>query len=141
MAVPGQRLSLFAKVWHEARADPELLNLIRDGHRIIFEDGPPPCSLPSPDFETRLPEHRMSVIREEIGKLLQKGAIFKVSEEEATHTPGHYSKIFAVPKPGGKWRVVINLKPLNEFIEKETFHMETARDVWTLLKPLDFGQW
>ena len=81
----------------------------------------------------------MSVIREETGKLLHKGAIRKVSWEEASNVPGHYSNIFAVPKPGGNWRLVINLKPLNEFILKKTFNMETARDVRTLLKRNDFG--
>ena len=54
-------------------------------------------------------------------------------------TLGHYSQIFAVPKPGGKWRVVINMKPLNEHVLKETFRMETSRDVRSLLKPGDFG--
>ena len=52
---------------------------------------------------------------------------------------GHYSQIFAVPKPGGKWRMVINMKTLNEHVLKETFRMETSRDVWTLLKPGNFG--
>ena len=73
----------------------------------------------------------MVVIRQEIANLLSKGAIRKVSQEEASQSLGHYSKIFTVPKPGGKWRVVINLKPLNEFVAKETFRMETAADVKT----------
>ena len=139
MAVPGQRLSLFANVWKEAGADPTLQKLIREGHKIEFDDGPPPCSAPLPEFETHLPEAKMAVIREEIAKLLGKGAIRKVSLEEARVSLGHYSKIFAVPKPGGKWRVVINLKPLNEFVTKESFHMETAKDVRNLLKPGDYG--
>ena len=52
---------------------------------------------------------------------------------------GHYLQIFAVPKPGGKWRVVINMKPLNEHVAKETFRMETVKDVRSLLKPGDYG--
>ena len=135
----GQRLSYFAQVWKEAGADPALQNLIKDGHKIIFEDGPLPCTLPAKKFETKLPEQRMEVIRSEISNLLGKGAIRVVPREEAYANPGHYSKIFAVPKPVGKWRVVINLKPLNEFVAKETFRMETARDVRSLLKPGDFG--
>ena len=139
MAIPGQRLSYFSKVWRDAGADPELQLLIKEGHRIPFQHGPPPCTLPTPDLETKLSQEKMHVIRQEISNLLAKGAIRTVSPEEAIETPGHYSKIFAVPKPGGKWRVVINLKPLNEFVKKETFRMETARDVRSLLKPGDFG--
>ena len=139
MAIPGQRLSLFANIWRDAGADPALQKLIKEGHKIPFEEGPPPCTLPSPDLETKLSEEKMQVIRQEISSLLSKGAIRMVTPEEAAKCPGHYSKIFAVPKPGEKWRVVINLKPLNEFVAKETFRMETARDVRTLLKPGDFG--
>ena len=139
MAIPGQRLSFFAKTWKEAGADPALLSLVRDGHKIIFEDGPPPCTLPLSQYETKLPEPRMSVIRSEIKTLLEKGAIRKVSQQEAVATPGHYAQIFAVPKPGGKWRVVINLKPLNEHVLKETFRMETTKDVRSLLKPGEYG--
>ena len=71
----------------------------------------------------------MEVVREEIKSLLAKKAIRCVPYEEAVANPGHYAKIFAVPKPGGKWRVVINLKPLNEHVQKETFCMETAKDI------------
>ena len=75
MSIPGQRLSLFSEVWKEAGADPALQSLIRDGHKILFEDGPPPCSLPLPHFETSLPEPKMGVIWAEVAKLLGKGAI------------------------------------------------------------------
>ena len=78
MPVPGQRLSFFADAWRKAGADPDLLNLVRDGHRIIFDDGPPPCTLPSQEYETRLPEAKMEVIRGEIDNLLRKGAVRSV---------------------------------------------------------------
>ena len=87
MTVPGQRLSFFAQVWKDAGADPMLLSLIRDGHKIEFEDGPPPCSLPSYENETRLPEPRMKVIREEVSNLLEKGAIRIVPQQEAINIP------------------------------------------------------
>ena len=101
MPVPGQRLSLFTQAWKDAGADPALLELVRDGHKIVFEDGTPPCTIPSPEFETKLPEPKMVVIRNEITELLNKGAIREVSLKEAHKRPGHYSQIFAVPKPGG----------------------------------------
>ena len=91
MAIPGQRLSQFADIWKEAGADPALQTLIREGHKIVFEDGPPPCTLPSKELETKLSEEKMVVIRDEVDTLLGKGAIHKVSPEEAISTPGHYS--------------------------------------------------
>ena len=139
MPQPGQRLSAFAEIWKKSGADPSLLALIRDGHKINFEDAPPPCTLPAQRYETKLATEQMTVIRSEIASLLAKGAIREVPRAEAESVPGHYSQIFAVPKPGGKWRVVINLKPLNEYVAKETFTMETSRYVLSLLKPGDFG--
>ena len=69
MAIPGQCLSLFAQAWKDAGADPALQDLVKNGHRIIFDGDPPPLSVPSPEFETKLPKHKMKVIREEISKL------------------------------------------------------------------------
>ena len=69
----------------------------------------------------------MSVVRAEVRTLLDKGAVRVVSQEEALATPGHYSQVFAVPKPGGKWRVVINMKPLNEFVLKVFPHGDCQR--------------
>ena len=60
MPIPGQRLASFAEVWQKAGADPALLALVRDGQKIVFEDEPPPCTLPNPSFETKLPEVKMS---------------------------------------------------------------------------------
>ena len=110
MPVPGQRLSLFGEVWKAVGADLALQTLVKDGHKIVFEEGPPPCTQPNPEFETNLLNDKMEVIRAEISQLLEKGAIRRVSAKEARDVPGFYSQIFAVPKPNGKWRVVINLK-------------------------------
>ena len=89
MATPGQRLSFFAEYWEKAGADPALLSLVRDGHKILFEDGPPPCTLPSHEYETKLPKPKMSVIREEVKMLLDKGAVRVVPQEEAIATREH----------------------------------------------------
>ena len=63
----------YSNVWKEAGADPVILSLIRDGHKIVFDDGPPPCSSTSDKFETKVPEAKMSVIREEIETPSLKG--------------------------------------------------------------------
>ena len=135
---PGERLARFEKVWRELKASPDIVNLVRHGHRIRFLKKPP-LSGPNYDMETKLPPVKMKVIREEIASLCAKGAMRKMSVEEAKAIPGHYSKMFCVPKPEkGAWRPVINLKPLNCFVDKRNFKMETVRDVRALLRP---GQW
>ena len=45
-------------------------------------------------------------------EMLEKGAIHLVTDNSL----GFYSRIFMVPKQGGKWRPVIDLSVLNKFI-------------------------
>ena len=60
---------------------------------------------------------------EEIIKLLTEGAIGKVSS-----CPYEFiSNIFLVPKKTGDLRPVINLKPLNQFVQRIHFKMENIQ--------------
>ena len=54
---------------------------------------------------------------------------------EAKQKKGFYSKMFCMPKPGGKWRPIIDLRSLNEYIKKETFKMDTIESVKQVLVP------
>ena len=55
--------------------------------------------------------------------MLKKKAIVPV---RMCRTLGFYSKLFLVPKPGKKWRPVIDLSLLNNHLSVPTFKMETA---------------
>jgi len=46
-----------------------------------------------------------------------------------TTSPAFYSHLFVVPKPGGRWRPVIDLSSLNKLIIAPHFRMETARSL------------
>lgn len=46
---------------------------------------------------------------------------------------GFYSSLFLVKKPNGSFRTIINLKPLNRFIVKEKFKMESINSAISLL--------
>ena len=43
--------------------------------------------------------------------------------------PAFYNRLFLVPKPGGKWRPVLDVSRLNKFVCKTKFSMETAQTV------------
>ena len=55
--------------------------------------------------------------------MLKKGAIYPL---EVCTTLAFCSRLFHVPKPGKKWRPVIDLSVLNRFLHVPTFKMETA---------------
>ena len=69
------------------------------------------------------------LIEEEVHGLLQKGAITHVSpcQEE------FISNLFLVPKKTGDMRPVINLKPLNGFVQNIHFKMENIQMALNLI--------
>ena len=70
----------------------------------------------------------------EIQDLLHKGAI-----RHCTHgTRGFYSTVFVVPKKGGSWRPIINLKNLNSYVVTPHFKMETVQNLKDVLHQGDF---
>ena len=136
---PGERLKPFAPVWARLRASPEIVQMVKYGHKIEFLPGPKP-KLGKPDWSmaTKLPRQQMVVIRKEITELVRKNAMRVLSRKEATRRPGFYSRMFCVEKSSGGWRPVINLKPLNQFVSKKSFKLETLRNVRAALQP---GMW
>lgn len=70
-----------------------------------------------------------AAITEEISRLLDIGAITTCSHENGEFI----SNIFSRPKPDGRIRVILNLKPLNEFLVYEHFKMEHLNFVTELI--------
>ena len=70
-----------------------------------------------------------AAIQEEVETLLMKGVI-KFAEHSSNE---RISPIFVVPKKDGKWRMILNLKDLNQDIEYQHFKMETFKDALVLI--------
>ena len=60
-------------------------------------------------------------------------------EEIIPECPGHYSRIFLVPKKNGKLRLIIDLSVLNHFVYTQTFKMETQRKVKNAIQLNDWA--
>ena len=132
--LPGERLKNFSNVWEHFNAPPDIQRFIQTGHKIHFETKPA-LTLPSKEYETRLSTEQTRIVKQEVDELVMKKAMRVVSRQEAIKSLGHYSQVFVVPKPNGKHRVIINMKPLNKHIVKETFSMESCKEVRTTLRP------
>ena len=61
------------------------------------------------------------------------------SDFSSRGSPGHYSRIFLVPKKNGKLRLIIDLTVLNHFVYTQTFKMETQRTVKDAVKLNDWA--
>ena len=86
---------------------------------------PPPLQASPPAHKPGISMEQESVLKIEVQELLQKKAI----REAQVGTPGFYSQVFVVPKRGGGWRPVNNLKKLNSFEETPHFKMESIQNL------------
>ena len=105
---------------------------IRSSHRIYR--APPLARVPA--FQPPLSPDQGVILSAEIADLERKEAIHRLSPNHI-HL-GFYSNVFAVPKKGGGWRPVINLKKLNAFIHTPHVKMENISHLKDLFLPGDF---
>ena len=75
-----------------------------------------------------------NIVNDEVTSLFKKGAIVKTEHENGEFI----STLFIVPKPNGKFRPVINLKYLNEFVCYNHFKQETFSIVLELIQRNDY---
>jgi len=98
---------------------------------IDFSVTPPPrssCPLYHMDREQE------KALDQEIADLVAKKAIEEVNPQKI-----HFiSPMFVVPKKGGRWRPVLNLKSLNQYVRKTHFKMEDIRNLKDILQENDF---
>ena len=129
----GGRLSLFLQEWGKITSDKWVLDTIKTGYKLEFLEKPPFQGVKA----TNVPLENQNVIKQEINSLLEKNAI-EVVPLSQIHS-GFYSTLFLVPKKTGDLRPVINLKPLNRYLRKQHFKMDTLSKVINLVGKGDWG--
>jgi hypothetical protein len=73
-----------------------------------------------------------------LAEMLEQGVIRRVTTQEIK-TPGYYSPVFTVPKPGKtERRFIFNLKRLNKMIHCPSFKMERLTDALSLINQNDW---
>ena len=132
----GARLKEFWRVWEEKSIDPWVVQVLKEGYQIPFIDQKPPPLAPLP---REYPAHsgnkeKFLALQKEVEELEEKEAIEIVKSQ----TPGFYNRLFLVPKPGGKWRPVLDVSKLNKFVVKTKFSMETSQTVREAIRKADW---
>ena len=122
--VAGNIAHHFAE-WRSITSDPSILEIV-SGYRIDFELLPYQTYVPCIKF-SKGDEHIIAV---EVQKLLDKGVLSKT-----THCNGEFiSSVFTRPKKDGSFRLILNLKNLNEFVTYQHFKMESLQSAAQLIK-------
>ena len=73
---------------------------------------------------------REKALAEEISSLVEKGAVAPIKKHQVRLT----SPLFVVPKSGGGWRPIIDLRQLNQYIDSPRFKMEGLHMLPSLLQ-------
>ena len=120
-------LPFFIKNWLNITQDPTILEIVQ-GYQIQFHSPPIQKTVPRPSLQN------CKLVSEEIEALLQKGAIKRVHFNDQAF----YHRIFLVAKKGGGQRPVLDLSPLNKFVQTEHFKMENLMTIKSLINKGDY---
>ena len=129
----GGRLRFFLDNWKKITNDQWVLSVIEEGYKLEFSCHPPQTGIK----QTSVQRENLNILEAEVEDLLRKDAIEMVPLQEINC--GFYSTFFLVPKKNGKMRPVINLRPLNKYLRKTHFKMDTLSKVLNLVKPKDWA--
>ncbi len=110
-----------------------LLSVIERGYTLQFRRRPPRFngvvqSLTSP--------RNAQALRQEIGCLLEKGAVERVPPNELES--GFYSRYFVVPKRDGGLRPILDLRPINRALCERPFRMITLKHILAQIRVRGF---
>lgn len=119
------RLQLFYNCWSNITNNPVILNWIENGFSIPFTKQVRQRDVPRNTFSPAEQYEMDKAVR----NLLNLGAISICQPCEDQFV----SKIFLAPKPNGSKSFILNLKPLNHFIDKQHFKMENYRTAAKLI--------
>ena len=124
------RLKYFAKEWKEITSDREIIDMVSGMHIELTEK---PIQSHHP-FPIPFSAQETEFMDKHIEELLNKNVIAKTVPEQGDFV----STVFLRPKPNGKFRMILNLKKFNWFVEYNKFKMDTLQFMLTLVTPSCF---
>ena len=130
----GGRLRSFRRDWLTNKCSNNVLKLITNGYVLPFISKPNLVRAPliRSDYKALQKELALTSC---IQSLPSKNAIERV---ENVKSLGFYSRLFLVPKPHQRWRAVIDLSRLKNFLLVERFKMETPESIRASLIPVEW---
>ena len=117
-------------------ASPWALNTIKNGFRLLWHHQKPLLQREPVPFPPPVAKDQCSVLDLQVVEMLGKGAIERVDNPAS---PGFYSRLFTVPKPSGGYRPILDLSPLNKFLKKVTFKMDSPDSIRGILRRGDWA--
>ena len=126
-----ERVRAALPAWERLGASKVVLGWIRDGVRLNFKGGRAPAPFDMANYDELTPEQKV-FMDAEVERMVAVGAW------EDTSDADYVSPMFLVPKKGGGWRLVVDLRWLNEHCEERTCAYESLKAVRRLARQGDF---
>ena len=130
----GGRLQNFWKIWALKGGNPKVVSILKEGYVLPFKVRPPLIREPLIVSGYANPT-RDSHLQEAVQALIKKKAVERVRVRTSL---AFFNRLFIVPKPNQKWRPILDLSTLNQFLCVKTFKMETPETIRTSLQQ---GEW
>ena len=111
-----------------------MVQILREGYTLPFQNRPKLARLPTV-VSCYVNPLRNSYLLEALHQLMDKNAIELVKHKTSL---SFFNRLFLVPKPDNKWRPILDLSNLNQFLKVEKFKMETPETIRTSLQQ---GEW
>ena len=126
----GGRLQSFWEIWAHKGANPKVVSILKEGYVLPFKVRPPLVRDPLIVSGYANPI-RDSHLQEAVQALIEKKAVERVRVQTSL---AFFNRLFIVPKPNHKWRPILDLSTLNQFLCVKTFKMETSETIRTSLQ-------
>ena len=126
----GARLHQFWEKWAALGVSPKVLAVLREGYILPFRFQPNLTRNPT-ITSCYVNPLRNSYLLEALHQLLDKNAVELVQNPQSL---GFYNRLFLVPKPNNRWRPILDLSTLNNYLKTQSFKMETPETIRTSLQ-------
>ncbi len=128
----GGRLQNYWKQWKQIGASDYVVNILRYGLTLEFKEPPPMTKIPQIKESYQNDPISRKALEEAVEELLNKRVL---EEVEQPNSPGYYGRLFLQPKKEtNKWRTIIDLSDLNEFIVNPSFQMESPKTIQAAMR-------
>ena len=126
----GGRLQSFWEISAHKGANPKVVSILKEGYVLPFKVRPPLVRDPLIVSGYANPI-RDSHLQEAVQALIEKKVVERVRVQTSL---AFFNRLFIVPKPNHKWRPILDLSTLNQFLCVKTFKMETPETIRTSLQ-------
>ena len=108
--------------------------MLKDGYTLPFQARPNLTRSPA-IVSCYVHPYRNLYLLMALHQLTNKNAVELVQNQTSL---GFYNRLFLVPKPNNKWRPILDLSLLDQFLKAEKFKMETPETIRTSIQA---GEW